>query len=61
MVRDTAQAIAWFVQNHLAGFRAQREDLNKERCFVPGDASRNPFIRIDREAREFTRDHSKPN
>ena len=53
-VRDTVQAIAWFVQNRLAGFVRQREELNKEEMLrSPGDASRNPFVRIGSGGEEF--------
>jgi phage host-nuclease inhibitor protein Gam len=53
-VRDTAQAIAWFVQNRLLGFVRQREELNKEEMLrSPGEASHNPFIRIGSGGEEF--------
>jgi phage host-nuclease inhibitor protein Gam len=53
-VRDTAQAIAWFAQNRLLGFVRQREELNKEEMLrSPGDASRNPFVRIGSGGEEF--------
>ena len=53
-VRDTAQAIAWFVQNRLLAFVRQREDLNKEEMLrAPGDASRNPFIKIGSGGEDF--------
>ncbi len=53
-VRDTAQAISWFVQNRLLAFVRQREDLNKEEMLrSPAEASRNPFIRIGSGGEEF--------
>jgi phage host-nuclease inhibitor protein Gam len=53
-VRDTAQAISWFVQNRALAFVRQREDLNKEEMLrSPGEASRNPFIRIGSGGEQF--------
>lgn len=53
-VRDTAQAIAWFVQNRLLAFVRQREDLNKEEMLrSPAEASRNPFIKIGSGGEQF--------
>jgi phage host-nuclease inhibitor protein Gam len=53
-VRDTTQAIAWFVQNRLLAFVRQREELNKEEMLrAPGEASVNPFIRIGSGGEEF--------
>ncbi|HKN01332.1 MAG TPA: host-nuclease inhibitor Gam family protein [Candidatus Binataceae bacterium] len=53
-VRDTMQAIAWFVQNHLTAFVRQREELNREEMLrLPGDAARNPFVKIGSGGEEF--------
>src|SRR5581483_860752 len=54
VVRDTARAISWYVQNRLLAFVRQREELNREEMLrSPGEASRNPFIRIGSGGEEF--------
>src|SRR5262249_35798532 len=53
-VRDTINAIAWFAQNAMAQFIRQREELNKEEILrAPGEAARNPFVKIGSAGEEF--------